>query len=348
VQGPMGTVQRGSMYVEWLRPDSADAVPVVLVHGGGGQGTDYLTTPDGRPGWAPLLCDQGFSVFVVDRPGHGRSPHDPDVLGPLGPTWGAEIVRAVFLGNPDGSPLPPNTQWPGAEDGTDEVFAQFAASQGPLLADTAAMHALERDRLVRLLERVGPAVVVAHSAGGPGAVLAADLRPDLVRALVAVEILGPPFVGQPETGMSLPWGLAAAPMNYDPPATDPSDLALTVVDDGPPPKVLQTEPARRLPGLAQVPIAVITSETSIFRTFDGHLVDYLNQVGCTPALLRLDDRGLIGNGHGMMLERNNADVLAVITEWLADKDVTVTGQGQHRSETPRSAAPFTSGVATTV
>ena len=30
--------------------------PVVLVHGGGGQGTDWLGTPDGRPGWFQSRC----------------------------------------------------------------------------------------------------------------------------------------------------------------------------------------------------------------------------------------------------------------------------------------------------
>ena len=80
VDGPLGTVLRGPMYVEWEAPaDSASDLlgshpppPWVLVHGGGGQGTDYLTTPDGRLGWSRLLVEQGHTVYVVDRPGHGR------------------------------------------------------------------------------------------------------------------------------------------------------------------------------------------------------------------------------------------------------------------------------------
>lgn len=316
VPSEAGSVQRGSMYVEWERADDGSgAVPVILVHGGGGQGTDYLQTPDGRPGWAPLLVAEGFDVYVVDRPGHGRSPHDPAIMGPLAPSWGAEIVREVFLGA-DGGPLPPNTRWPGVKDGSDAVFDQFLAGQGPLSADTAAMHALERDRLVALLERVGPAVVVAHSAGGPGAFLAADARPELVSAFVAVETLGPPFLGQPQTGMTLPWGLAAAPMSWDPPAAEAGELKLQIVEDGPVPKALQEEPARKLPNLARVPIAIVTSQASPFRLFDTHLRDFLDQAGCASTLLRLEDAGITGNGHGMMLERNNDEVLGVITGWL--------------------------------
>ena len=41
----------------------------------------YLTTPDGRAGWATLFVEQGRLVYVVDRPGHGRSPVIAEVMG---------------------------------------------------------------------------------------------------------------------------------------------------------------------------------------------------------------------------------------------------------------------------
>ena len=63
------------MYVEYMIPAQVrHPFPVVLVHGGGGQGTDWMGTPDGRPGWFQYLVQEGFKVYVVDRPGHGRSP----------------------------------------------------------------------------------------------------------------------------------------------------------------------------------------------------------------------------------------------------------------------------------
>src|ERR1700760_3906241 len=40
------------MYVEyWIPSVVRHPLPIVLVHGGGGQGTDWMGTPDGRPGW---------------------------------------------------------------------------------------------------------------------------------------------------------------------------------------------------------------------------------------------------------------------------------------------------------
>jgi pimeloyl-ACP methyl ester carboxylesterase len=79
-----GTAAEAAMYVQYQIPaDLRHPLPVVMVHGGGGQGTDYLSTPDGRPGWATRFLQAGYAVYVVDRPGHGRSPYHPVVLGPI-------------------------------------------------------------------------------------------------------------------------------------------------------------------------------------------------------------------------------------------------------------------------
>jgi pimeloyl-ACP methyl ester carboxylesterase len=55
-----GTALRGQMFVQWEAPEEmTQPYPVVLIHGGGGQGTDWLGTPDGRPGWATFLVQEG-------------------------------------------------------------------------------------------------------------------------------------------------------------------------------------------------------------------------------------------------------------------------------------------------
>ena len=125
------------MYVEWEAPASsrASGPPWVLVHGGGGQGTDYLTTPDGRLGWSRLLVEQGHTVYVVDRPGHGRSPFHPDVLGPIGPQMGAQVLRPIFVPPAEGPDSHPSaalhTQWPGGREPGDPVYDQWLAPLGP-------------------------------------------------------------------------------------------------------------------------------------------------------------------------------------------------------------------------
>ena len=47
--------------------------PVVFIHGGGGAGSHFRVTPDGRTGWADRLAERGFQCWVTDWPGCGRS-----------------------------------------------------------------------------------------------------------------------------------------------------------------------------------------------------------------------------------------------------------------------------------
>src|ERR1700733_4898845 len=57
------------------------AYPIVMFHGAGQTGTDWLQTPDGRPGWAYYFIKQGFTVYMVDYPARGRSPYNPSADG---------------------------------------------------------------------------------------------------------------------------------------------------------------------------------------------------------------------------------------------------------------------------
>jgi pimeloyl-ACP methyl ester carboxylesterase len=207
---PFGTVSRGPMFVGGEAPENPrHPEPVVLIHGGGGQGTDWLGTPDGRQGWATHLVQEGYVVYVIDRPGHGRSSFHPEVLGPMSPPLSYEVCEWLFHPPPDGLAANPtshlHTQWPGDGGDDDPAVDQFMAGGGPMLADTAAAHALEQARGVELLDFIGPAILISHSAGGPLGWLLADKRPDLVRALVAIEPLGPPFLENAAGGLSLPW-----------------------------------------------------------------------------------------------------------------------------------------------
>lgn len=327
VEGPLGRVNRGPMFVEWEQPaDPLPGPPWILVHGGGGQATDYTITPDGRPGWSRLLVERGHTVYVVDRPGHGRSPHHPDILGPMGPQLGYEFLRPIFVPPPDGPDSNPtahlHTQWPGGREPGDPVYDQCLCTSGPLLADPAEMHGLEGKRLAELLDKVGPAVVVTHSAGGPGTFVGVDANPDKVAALIAIECLGPPWAKVPEMGLDMAWGFASAPIAFDPPVSEPSELQLVTEvrpDFGEIPLTLQREPARRLANLSRFPIAVMTAEASMFLAYDRHLVAALEQGGCDVELVRFADRGVHGNSHAMMLELNNAESLGVLVDWVAEQ-----------------------------
>jgi pimeloyl-ACP methyl ester carboxylesterase len=213
-----------------------------------------------------------------------------------------------------------HTQWPGdRDDPNDPALLQFLAASGPFSADAADRQALEQKRLVELVDKIGPAFVVSNSLGGPAGFLLADARPDLVVALVQVEPIGPAFATMfgPDT---LQWGVTAAPMTFDPPVSSPSELSLVENEPaapGAPPLVLQAEPPRKLANLAKVPIAVVSAEASVFRFTDAMVIEFLQQAGCDAVHLDLAEQGVHGNSHGSMFERNNAEVLAVVTDWMS-------------------------------
>jgi pimeloyl-ACP methyl ester carboxylesterase len=63
------------MYVESFIPAKVThETPIVLIHGCCTTGAGFVSTPDGREGWAKYFVRQGWKTYVVDLPGHGRSP----------------------------------------------------------------------------------------------------------------------------------------------------------------------------------------------------------------------------------------------------------------------------------
>jgi pimeloyl-ACP methyl ester carboxylesterase len=284
--GPAGVSVYGT-HVQWQTPRSVRA-NLVLVHGGGGQALDMLTTPDGREGWATLFLRDGFAVYTVDRPGLGRSPYHPDIYGEFGPpaTYGSFVAS---FARPSAPGLPEHTQWPGSGSRDDPALAQFLAWQEPLSGSVARMHEDMRVGAMGVLDRIGPSVLLTHSMGGAFGWLAASGRRHLVRAIVAVEPAGPPFVKHPVLG-EFTHGLTAVPVSFGPGDRD-----------------------AKLGGL---PVAVVSAECSGFEPSCSATASYLRSCGADVTELRLGDLGIHGNGHAMMLEKNNAEVAAVITDWI--------------------------------
>jgi pimeloyl-ACP methyl ester carboxylesterase len=291
------------MHVEWEAPaEPARLVPLVLVHGGGGQATDWKRTADGRAGWVDRFVEAGFAVYLVDRPGYGRSPRQPAVAGPPGAPSGYESTIGVFA--------PPSlaesqTQWPWERSAEGREVQQLTASSGSLPADLAAADDVDGDRLARLLDLTGPAILITHSLGALGGWLAANRRPGAVQAIVAIEPMGPPFIDAPGLG-SLTGGLTASPLRAAPESASPEALSSADRD-------------RALIGLAGVPVAVVTAEASPFAPSGPAVVEFLRRGGADAELIRLQDHGVHGNGHGVMLEANSDEAVKPVLRWLAER-----------------------------
>jgi pimeloyl-ACP methyl ester carboxylesterase len=326
----------GQMYVWYQIPrESKRPYPVVLVHGGGQTGTNFLRTPDGRAGWAEHFLQEGYAVYVIDWPGHGKSNYVAPVYGPPGlvPTGARERRFTAPKQFSDNWPqAQKHTQWPGTGRKGDPIFDHFLASQS--ITPTATVKGagplnerLTADALVALLDKIGPAIVLTHSMSGKPGWLVADARPKLVKGMLAVEPNGPPFHEAPYAwgsskgeALTRPWGLTAFPVTYDPPVKDPSEIKIVREDKADGPDLVrcyrQAERARRLVNLAQVPTLIIQAEASYHAGYDHCSVRFLRQAGVNVDFIKLEDVGVRGNGHMMMLEKNNQDIAKVMTDWL--------------------------------
>lgn len=330
-------VLSGQLYAEFQIPSRRTSRwPIVMIHGGGQSGTNFTGTPDGREGWAQFFLRRGYAVYVVDQPGRGRAAYEADVYGPArGPDLENTLARFAA---PERYKLWPqahlHTQWPGSGTPGDPVFDQFYASQMPSIQDFGEQQRLNRDAIVALLEKIGPAVLLTHSQSGAFGWPVADARPDLVKAIVAVEPNGPPFfevvnVAGPEWfrdgGQARPWGVTSVPLTYAPAAANPSDLAIAKQAKPDAPDLaacwMQTAPARQLPRLQKVPILILTAEASYHAAYDHCTVKYLEQAGVHPMWIKLADAGIHGNGHMMMLEKNNLEIAGLILRWLGQSGI---------------------------
>ena len=320
----------GQMYVRYQIParpaSSGGRYPVVMVHGGGQQGTNFTGTPDGRPGWADYFLKKGWPVYVIDQPGRGKSPYFERDYGPKAPP-DIPQVEERFTAVAPAMKWPQaalHTQWPGSGVHGDPVFDQFMASQYKgMERSLQEKHSVRT--LIALLDRIGPAVLLTHSQSGPYGWCVADARPHLVKAVLAVEPNGPLFhdTESPEERIERPWGLSREPLTFDPPLTDPGELDVVQQDFPDAPELfriwLQREPARRLPRLAGIPILILTGEASYHAQYDHGASRFLTQAGVENEHVCLKDVGMHGNGHMMMLEKNNLDIATLMEKWLRRK-----------------------------
>ena len=321
----------GQMYVEMRIPQKqTHPYPIVMVHGGTRSGTTFTGTPDGRESWAQYFARRGYAVYVVDQPGRGRSGYVAELYGQPRLADG-ESAQRRYLQQGKHKLWPQadlHTQWPGSGEPDDPVTLQMIGSFLPEIGDFTKQQFLNRDALVALLDKIGPAILLTHSQAGAFGWPVADARPNLVKAIVAVEPNGPPvraveFVGAPdwfkEGGVSLRYGITSVPLTFDPPVTDAAELKF-VKEDKPDGAGLltcwqQAEPARKLVNLT-MPIAVIMGEASYHAPYDHCTVKFLRQADVKPDFIKLADLGIKGNSHVMMQEKNNKEIAAVIADWL--------------------------------
>lgn len=313
------------MFIEAYAPENVVCeYPILMFHGAGQTNVNWLTTPDGRMGWADYFVSKGYQVCLVEQPARGRSAYHPDQNGstmhhPI------EVLENRFISNNGGWPQSQkHTQWPGElTDWNDPCFRQFVASQVEYLPSNKESQRLVLEAAHDLFAKTGPAILMTHSQAGPFGWLLADRFPEYVKAIIAIEPFGPPFspnLSQPD---KMNYGLADWPLMYNPPVQSSQELELSILKSNSPDLkdgwILAPEHVRKLPHLFGKPILLLTGEASYHAQYD-HLTSYvLGQCGVEHDFVRLENVGIHGNGHMMMIEKNNLEIAEWIEQWLRDR-----------------------------
>ena len=293
-----GFVSDPSTYYEVLEPvTKSDKPPMVLIHGGAHSGSCYMTTADGRPGWAHVFASEGYTVIVPDWAGTGRSGYIPyDTL------TGEVVVR-----------------------GLGKVLAML---DRPAIVMT---HSMSGPFGWKLLELYGDRIasLVAIAPGGPGNVSAPTEflsdTPEYVEARLAPGAptlklsRKQPFVAEPGWAAKK---LVGTSTRFPRERLDTYVSTLSVI----PPKLLleRVNYANSAPHVAnfagykgkRIALIMGTNDADHTVKIDKPIVDWLNENGAHAEFIPLGEQGIEGNGHMMMLESNSDQLANGILAWL--------------------------------
>jgi pimeloyl-ACP methyl ester carboxylesterase len=287
--GPGGHIAVNQMYVRYMVPQGGDGnVPVVMVHGATLTGKSWETTPDGRMGWDEYFVRKGHPVYVPDQVGRGRSGFNQAVLND---------VRA---GSAPASSLPSWLRF--SDEGVWPNF-RFGAKAGEPFADTqfpvAAVDELSKQAvpdisfglpqpnpnwkaLADLAGQLKGAVLMGHSQSGSFPLEAALLNPTAAKGLVLVE-----------------------------PGRCPEYSADQI-------KTLSTVPILVVFGdHRDTPTGLPTLPTwqQRFEMCQG-MIGRLKAVGGRAEMLAPPDRGIRGNSHMIMQDKNSLQIADLILQWM--------------------------------
>jgi pimeloyl-ACP methyl ester carboxylesterase len=284
-------------YYELLGPLGEER-PLLFIHGGGGTGASWRATPDGRVGWADHLAERGYECWVTDWPGTGRSGN----RNGLEITYGdvVEGYRRML------------------REVIDRPCVVICHSMGGAVTWQLVQH--ESDLVVGVVAVAAayPGNVVAQSdvVSDDGAVAVIDFADTGVRMTVdrrAMNLYGDGYIYDQGIATSTRF-----PMEYV------DQLRSSLV--GLPPKmllqrlgVLEGMPGVGDPsGFAGKPIRLLTGgeDPAHTRAIEERTVELLRGWGADAELVWLPDRGIEGNAHFLMFERNSDELLEIVEELI--------------------------------
>jgi pimeloyl-ACP methyl ester carboxylesterase len=278
---PNGDFEVEALYARYTKLVAPKAkFPLLMWHGGGLAGVTFETKPDGGAGWESFFLNAGHDVYVSDAVERGRASwaRFPEIfkgepffrtkkeaweLFRIGET--GSYMNDVSQRKANAGSLFPLTS-----------FDQFVKQSIPRWSTNDAAIQAGYDAYV---ERACPCVILVHSQGGNFAFNAALKRPDLIKAIVAVETSGSP----------------------DPDKTDFAKLK------GVPMLWVWGDYLEKYPFWAP-----IVARQEKFRT-------NLVAAGGVGDVMKLPELGVRGNSHMLMMDKNSDAIAAMIQEWIAKR-----------------------------
>lgn len=166
----------GQIYVEKLSPNPAPGnppLPIIFIAGAAQTGTNFLDTPDGRPGWASYFISKGHTVYLSDQPARGRSFSFPGQgqgqgsIGYIGPPNSVSDIFTDVANNGNQWPQAKlHTQWPGTGRMGDPTFDAFYRSQMQFQTDRFISEEQNAQAYSALVDLVGECYIISHSQAG--------------------------------------------------------------------------------------------------------------------------------------------------------------------------------------
>jgi pimeloyl-ACP methyl ester carboxylesterase len=292
--GPGGHITVNQMYVRYMVPQGGDGnVPVVMVHGATLTGKSWETTPDGRIGWDEYFVRKGHPVYAPDQVGRGRSGFNQAVFnnvragsvpGASLPRWlrfSDEGVWSNFRIGPKSGQPHPDTQFPVAA--LDELSKQAVpdVSFGGIPTPNPTLKGLSD-----LAAQLNGAVLMGHSQSGSFPLASALLNPGVMKGLVLVE---------PGT----------CPANYT--AEQIGTLAKV-------PMLVVFGDYRDTP----TGIAALPSWQTRFEACQA-MIGRIKDAGGQAEMLAPPDRGIRGNSHMIMQDKNSLQIADLILKWIDER-----------------------------
>jgi pimeloyl-ACP methyl ester carboxylesterase len=289
--GPAGRITINQMYVRYMVPQADRNVPVVMIHGMTHTGKAWETTPDGRMGWDEYFVRKGHPVYLPDQVGRGRSG------------FNQAVFNNVRAGVTPPSGLPPfwrfsdEVSWPDFRFGANPGVP-FREGQFPISA------------LAELSKQSIPDVSMGLPSPNPNYKALSDL---------AAQLNGSVLMSHSQSG-SFP--LEAALVGSS------GIRGMVLVEPGACPA---TYTEQQIATLAKLPILVVFGDYldtptgipnfSWQKAFDvcKAFIARVNAAGGRAEMMHLPERGIRGNSHMIMQDKNNLAIADIVLKWIDEK-----------------------------